>query len=51
MSETEQIGQILECIYSDEKEFKALFTEIKTQMTKNEKLSEKNKKILEAIRA
>ena len=51
MEETAQIGDILEAIYSDEKEFKELFTEIKNKMAKNEKLSEKNKKILDAIRA
>ena len=50
MDETQQIGEILQAIY-DEKEFNELFTEIKEKMSKNEKLSEKNKKILEAIRA
>ena len=51
MDETQQIGEILQAIYSDEKEFNELFTEIKEKMAKNEKLSEKNKKILVAIRA
>ena len=46
MDETQQIGEILQAIYSDEKEFNELFTEIKEKMAKNEKLSEKNKKIL-----
>ena len=51
MSETAQIGELLENIYSDEEEFKEMFTSIRASMAKNEALSEKNKKILDAIRA
>ena len=51
MAETESIGELLLTIYSDEEEFKTLFTTIKEAMTKNEKLAEKNKKILDAIKA
>ena len=51
MGETAQIGELLENIYSDEEEFLSLFNTIKESMSKNEKLSEKNKKILDAIRA
>ena len=51
MGETAQIGELLENIYSDEEEFLTLFNTIKESMSKNEKLSEKNKKILDAIRA
>ena len=51
MSETAQIGELLENIYSDEEEFKEMFATIRASMAKNEALSEKNKKILDAIRA
>ena len=49
MDETAQIGEVLEAIYSDEQEYKALFSKIKSKMAKNEKLAEKNRKILSAI--
>ena len=49
MDETAQIGEVLEAIYSDEEEYKALFSKIKSKMAKNEKLAEKNRKILSAI--
>ena len=50
MDETAQIGEVLEAIYSDEEEFKALFSKLSAKMVKNEKLAEKNRKILTAIR-
>ena len=32
MDETAQSGEVLEAIYSDEEEFKALFTKLKAKM-------------------
>ena len=32
MDETAQIGEVLEAIYSDEEEFKALFSKLKAKM-------------------